>query len=185
MSKVSTDAAKIVGAQPGGLMRALTAASAAAQEAHQKDIQDKLIELNSQTYSSAASYDNVVIIAGYAAFFTLWAGVNKDVTPYCRVVTVTLMGTSLLFYIAWHMLQMLTRQSHEFKRAGVFKHMQDSARFNAEWVSATQAQEVAFQRILRLWPWLFIPSLVLGFGGGIVLTYNALAVALGWPQLTG
>jgi hypothetical protein len=83
------------------------------------------------------------------------------------------------------MLQMITRQSYEFKRAGVFKHMQDPARFNAEWVGATQAQEVAFQRILRLWPWLFIPSLVLGFGGGIVLTYNALAVALGWPQLTG
>lgn len=152
---------------------------------HHEDARDKLIRLSAETYSAAANYDNVVIIAGYAAFFTLWAGTSGDLPRVCRLVTVALMGASLLFYISWHMLQMLTRQYHEFKRAAVFKFMNSPAKFNSEWVKAAQAQDVATNKILRFWIWLFVPSVALGFAGGIVLTYNALAAAFGWPVLTG
>lgn len=185
MSKVAIDAANVIAHQPGGLTRTLMGASAAAQEAHQKDICDKLIELHSKTHTTAAAYDNAVMLAGYVAFFALWAGVDESITLTWRLVTVCLMAISLMCYMGWQVLQMLTRQFYEFKCTAILKSVDDPARFNADWVKASQDYEIAGARLMRFWPILFLPSVVLGFAAAGTLGYNALAIVLGWPQLTG
>lgn len=169
----------------GLLMQALRRASANADEAHQREVRDKLIELHSKTYSTAAAYDNAVILAGYVAFFALWGGVQADVSSVCRLVTVGLMGISLTCYIGWQVLQMLTRQWFEWKCAAIFKMANDPARFNAEWIKAAQDYDIAAARLLRFWPFLFVPALISGFAAATTLSYNALALILEWPQLTG
>jgi hypothetical protein len=186
MAKVSNEAARVVGDQPGPFTRALTAASAAAQEAHQKDICDKLIEIHSKTFSTAAAYDNAVMLGGYVAFFALWGGgVQQSVTPVCRLLTAGLMAISLMCYIGWQILQMLTRQFYEFKCAMILKNAEDPIRFNADWLRAGKDFEIAGARLMRFWPFLFVPAVVLGFAAAGTLGYNALAVVLGWPQLSG
>jgi hypothetical protein len=185
MSKVSRDAATVVGTGKGAFAQALSAASAAAQEAHQKDVRDKLIDLHSKTYSTAAAYDNAVMLGGYVAFFALWGSVQESLTPVCRLATAALMGISLVCYIGWQVIQMLTRQWFEWKCADVFKSAGDPATFNTEWSKASQNHEIATARLMRFWPFLFVPALVFGFAGAIILSYNALAAVFGWPQLTG
>ena len=183
MSKPDQDSPH-AGSGPRPLTRALQAASAKAADDHEKDVRDKLIKLHHDVYSGAAAYDNGVILAGYVAFFALWSGINDDVSSLCRLVTVALMGASLICYIAWHILQMLTRQRFEFKFAEVFNSaVADPQRFNREWNDAAQRQQIAMARLMRFWPFLFVPAVVLGLLGGGVLTYNALAVILTWPEL--
>jgi hypothetical protein len=184
VAKASNEAARVVGEQPGGFMRALTAASAAAQEAHQKDVRDKLIEIHSKTFSTAAAYDNAVMLGGYVAFFALWGGVQQSVTPMCRLLTAGLMAVSLMCYIAWQILQMLTRQFYEFRCAAILKNAHDPVKFNADWLKAGKDFEITGARLMRFWPFLFVPAVLFGFAGAGTLAYNALAVALGWPQLS-
>lgn len=185
MSKASSDAAEVIGTQPRGLMAALSAASVAAQEAHQKDVRDKLIDLHGKTFSTAAAYDNAVMLGGYVAFFALWGGVEQSLPQVCRLLTVGLMSISLMCYIGWNIMQMLTRQFYEFQCASILKNANDPPRFNAEWVKAGQDFEIKSARLMRFWPFLFVPAVVLGFTAAGLIGYNALAVAFDWPQLTG
>lgn len=168
-----------------GLSRAMAGAAKNAEEKHQKDVRDKLIELHTEAFSSAAAYDNAVILAGYVAFFALWAGSAQDVSQLARLVTVSLMGMSLMFYIAWHIMQMLTRQRYEWKLAEAFNFADDPQRFNRMWTETSQKQQIATARLMRFWPWIFVPAVVLGFLAGGILSYNAVAVILHWPQLRG
>lgn len=184
MSKALSESARVVGGE-GVVMRALTAASVAASEAHQKDVRDKLIEIHSKTFSTAATYDNAVMLGGYVAFFALWGGVEQNVTPVCRLLTAGLMAISLMCYIGWQVLQMLTRQSYEFKCAAILQNANDPVRFNTEWIETGKEFQIKGARLMRFWPLLFVPALVLGFIAAGTLGYNALAVVLGWPQLTG
>lgn len=185
MSKATTESANVVGSQPGPFARALNAASAATQEAYQKDVQSKLIDLQSKSTSTAAAYDSAVMLGGYVAFFALWGGVQEDVTTMCRLATVGMMGFSLVCYLAWQVLQMVTRQWYEWKLVAVFNLAADPAKFNSAWLTVSQEHGVATAKVMRFWPWLFIPALLFGLAGGITLSYNALAVAFGWSQLTG
>ena len=176
VSKVAGDAPRVVGPR-------ITAAPVGMGPTHEEEIRDRLVKLQSEIFSGATAYDNGVILAGYVAFFALWAGTVKDVSHLCRLLSVALMGGSLLCYVTWHVVQMLTRQRFEWKMSAVFKFAGDPVRFNREWMKTAQEQEIATVRLMRFWPWLFIPALTLGFMAGGVLTYNALAVILGWPQL--
>lgn len=164
---------------------ALRAASERAAEDHQKLIRDRLIQQASDTFGYAATYDNAVVIAGYAAFFALWAGTAADINQFARLSTVGIMGVSLMLYISWQFLQMLTRQRYEHKRAAIFNHAADPARFNADWLENEKSHGIAQMRVMRLWPFFFLPSVVLGLLAGVILAYNSLAAAFGWPQLTG
>jgi hypothetical protein len=156
-----------------------------AEEGEAEKVRERLIALSSETYGHAAAYDNAVIIAGYAAFFALWSGVANDITPMARLVTVALMGVSLVLYISWHMIQMLTRQYADRERAAAFAHVGNPETFDQLWKEAEQRRGIALQRTLRFWPFIFVPSLAFGLAGATTLAYNALAVVLGWPQLTG
>jgi uncharacterized membrane protein YedE/YeeE len=164
---------------------ALKAAGERAAEEHQKLIRDRRIKYASDLYGYASAYDNAVVIAGYAAFFALWAGTAGDIDRFARLVTVGMMGISLMCYISWQFAQMLTRQKFEFEKVATFKFEQDAARFNEAWADIERRHENAQNQAMRFWPWFFLPSVALGMLAGLTLSYNALAVAFGWPQLTG
>ena len=89
------------------------ALKAATAEQARKDaelLQERYIEFHASMYSSTSSYDNAIILAGFAAFFALWAGTGDDIPRFARLVTVALMGIALMAYIAVTVGQMLLRQ---------------------------------------------------------------------------
>jgi hypothetical protein len=87
-------------------------------------------------------------------------------------------------YIAWQILQMLTRQFYEFRCAAILKNAHDPVKFNADWLKTGKDFEITGARLMRFWPFLFVPAVLFGFAGAGTLAYNALAVALGWPHLS-
>lgn len=154
-----------------------------ARESEDRRLRERFVALSSEAYGQAAAYDNAIIVAGYAAFFALWSGSAGDITRLARVTTLALMGISLLLYITWHMIQMLTRQSFDRERAAAFAFQNDFQKFDELWKDVERRRGIGLQRVLRFWPYIFIPSLVSGFAGAAVLTYSALSVVLGLPQL--
>lgn len=80
---------------------------------------------------------------------------------------------------------MVTRQWSEWRLLAAFKFASDPARFNSEWQRVSKQGEEATLKVMRFWPFLFWPALGFGMAGGTTLSYNALAIVFGWPQLAG
>ena len=169
------------------LQDALRAANEEAQRKQAEKLKEHYVEYHSSLYSTAATYDNAVILGGFAAFFALWAGTADDIPRLARLITVALMGVSLMLYMAVTIGQMLHRQFHlEWKRGDLFDRFgSDPVRFNEEWVKLDKIWQIQVGRMMRPASLASFASIGFGFAAALILTYNALGVAFGWPVLTG
>lgn len=169
------------------LQDSLRAANEIAEQAEAERIKEHYVEYHSSLYSTAATYDNAVILGGFVAFFALWAGTAEDIPRFARLVTMGLMGVSLMLYMAVTIGQMLHRQFHlEWKRGELFeKYGSDAKRFNEEWTILDKAWQMQSGRVMRVAALSSFLSIGFGFVAGILLAYNALGVAFGWPVLVG
>lgn len=156
------------------------------REEAQRELEKRYLEYYASVYSSTASYDRAIILAGFAAFFTLWSSTAEDIPSFARLVTVALMGISLMSYIAVTVGQMLLRQFHlEWKQASLF-----SPPVDIEGLGAALARiETDYSRRHATLSPVFVAgfwlSLATGFLAAILLTYSAFAVAFKWPVLVG
>lgn len=169
------------------LQDALKRASEKAQREQKEQLRDLYVEYHSSLYSTAAAYDNAIILGGFAAFFALWAGTADDLPRLARLVTVALMGVSLMAYVAVTVGQMLLRQWHlEWRRGELFgSHWNDPEKFIDAWDAIGADYDRRSGTYLRAFLGGFWISLLTGFCAALILAYNALAVAFGWPVLTG
>lgn len=169
------------------LQQALRDASEQRRQADAQVIKDHYLEYHHSLYSTAAIYDNAVILAGFAAFFALWAGIAGDLPKFARLIDVALMGVSLMAYVAVTIGQMLQRQFFlEWKRGALFSaYADDAQRFVEEWDAIGLAYEGQTDRTMQLAIGGFWLSLGSGFAAAVLLSYTALGVAFGWPVLTG
>ncbi|MDF7774895.1 hypothetical protein P1X14_06540 [Sphingomonas sp. AOB5] len=143
-------------------------------------------KFSGEQWSSANTYDAAIIVAGYGAFFALWAGVSDDITPFARVTTAFLMGISIALYIVWTMGVMVARHHHDREFAASMVKTQKPEEAFLEWDAIERKQMNFLQWIQRrLWMPFFGVTVLLGISGGLILIYNCLAVAAGLPQLTG
>jgi hypothetical protein len=66
----------------------------------------------SRLLEASSSYNQVVVLAGYAGFFTIWSTVRTDVPHWLLLLSGGLMGLSLIVYVAWTVYGMvLSRNS--------------------------------------------------------------------------
>ena len=154
---------------------------------HAEAFKEHYVEYHSSLFSSTAAYDNTVILGGFLAFFALWAGAADDIPRFARLVTVALMGVSLMLYMAVTIGQMLHRQFHlEWRRGELFeKYGTDAVRFNEEWVALDKVWQMQSGKVMRPAAMSSFISIAFGFAAGLGLSYNALGVAFGWPVLVG
>lgn len=168
------------------LQEALRATAEAHRQAQAKLLEERLLEYHASLYSKASAYDNAVILAGFAAFFALWAGTADDIPRFARLITVAMMGVSLMSYVAVTIGQMLLRQYHlEWRQANLFHTHSDPESFNKAWNDVQTDFDRRQAGIARLATSGFWLSLATGFAAGLTLAYNVLAIAFGWPALTG
>lgn len=143
-------------------------------------------KFSGEQWSLASAYDSAITVAGYGAFFGLWAGVAKDITPVARAATAFLMGTSLLLYILWTLGSMVARHRFDAQFAASMKKNQDAATAFLEWDAIERTKQAYLLWVQsRFWLPVFGTTVFLGLSGTLVLIYNSLAVATGLPQLTG
>lgn len=76
-----------------------------------KDEQDKkietLIKVLSALYDKAAAYTNLIMVAGYAGFFAVWANMKGFMTPTEMRLSALSMIFSLLIFVLWEVTKMI------------------------------------------------------------------------------
>lgn len=147
---------------------------------------ERRLKFVSEAWGYASAYDTAITIAGYGAFFALWAGVADDVTSAARATTATLMGISLLLYIGWTITMMMARHLHDREFIASITKAQTAADAIAEWDRVETRKRDNLIRIQhRFWMPVFGGAVGTALAGTLTLVYNCLAIATGLPQLTG
>jgi hypothetical protein len=146
-------------------------------------IYERRLRLIESSWDKASAYDNAITVAGYAAFFALWSGVADDVAPPARTLTAALMGVSLLLYISWTILVMVTRHAHDRAFAATINRTQAPIDAINEWDAIERKRTQALVTVQRFWLPVFGTSLLTGVGGALVLIWSCFSRALGLPPI--
>ncbi|QMW22888.1 hypothetical protein [Sandaracinobacteroides saxicola] len=151
-----------------------------------KLIFDKQLEYASLTDSAAKNYNNIIIVAGYAAFFALWSGVAGHMETQAKLWTVILMCVSLTSFIIWNVVLMIVQIEAVSLIGKAFKSVDNEEVFLKAWQSA-QNERYKYSVLSQKWLWAptFYVSLTTGLLAAVLLGYNALCEIVGvhgWPR---
>jgi len=122
-------------------------------------------ELLSHIYGKATAYTNLIIIAGYVAFYSMW-GSMKDHLPREWMLTAGLLITlSVILFVSVEIYKMILTGLHYKK---VNKVLNDDQTERA--ISTIQQLEQEFnRRMYGFWLLMLIPTIITGIGSGIIL----------------
>jgi hypothetical protein len=136
------------------------------------------LKLVDEAYGKAAAYDTAITVAGYGAYFALWSGVAHDVGAVVRNGSAALMGVSLLLYIGWTMLGMLTRHRYDEEFVASIQRTQPVADAILEWDAVERKKQKAQLGLQRWWAPVYGSSVISGVLGALLLVFGCLAVVL-------
>lgn len=71
------------------------------------DKRDWLLKATSTLYDKASSYTNLIMAAGYAAYFAMWSNTAPLISHCLARVSAALMLVSLLAFIFWEVAKMI------------------------------------------------------------------------------
>jgi hypothetical protein len=125
-------------------------------------------ELLSASFSQAQAYTNIVLGAGYAGFFAVWAFTRDYLSDLQVLWSALLMSFSLIAFVAFEVYKSFFTSR---TLLGLAETVQDESKFVerlAEWKREMHHRQLEFGRI---WATTFWFAVVTGFGGGLVLLY--------------
>jgi ABC-type multidrug transport system fused ATPase/permease subunit len=147
------------------LGKAIESISKSQAEAIAQQQMEAIKEIIAHTYGKAQSYANVIIVAGYAAFFTMWASVKSDLPTIPMLISGLLMTISILLFVITEIITMLSTSRYfrtlqeklaQMPSLDVLKEIKEAEKQNA-------------QSQYHTWAILFYPSLLTGVISGIIL----------------
>jgi len=145
------------------------------QERLSKEFIDRAVQVQSQLFDKAATYNNIVVTLGYAGFFAIWNFIKRDIHVWDNLLVAGLLGMSLLIFIAW---TVFSNMRLSVRNIGIAKilgsdSLSDTSKLNelrhidAKWNKSDL-------RYYGAWYWVFLISVVSGFSAGILLLVLAL-----------
>lgn len=148
------------------------------QAAHDKRIED-LIKILSALYDKAAAYANLIMAAGYAAFFAVWANMKSFMSPTQMRVSAIAMTVSLVVFVAWELTKMIRTAFNLRKQLELTKV--DQQQFVPKLLEY-QKEERAFNvRFLSSWSYVLVAAIVPALIAVAVLLY-AFLTGLLWDS---
>ena len=135
------------------------------------------IKVFTAIYSSARAYTNVVILAGYAAFFAAWGFLRNDIAHRASLWALFLMMVSAAVFVAFEVGKMIwiSTLTRRFSK-GLYNGNPLAALEN---LRKNEQREAVF--IGRIWIWALIGTLVPGFTAFGVLAWNLVGALLHEP----
>lgn len=153
-----------------------------AQEALQDTYDRKLIANQASLFEKSQAYNNVILTLGYAGMFAIWNFIRDQMDPWDMKLIALLIGSSLVLFIGWTIFQMVliarAAVAHSAVLAQVFPTMDEHIEAITECEAAVRRGALRFQRV---WLWIFIPTVVLGFAAAVCLLSLLLAGVLEIP----
>ncbi|HEY8085003.1 MAG TPA: hypothetical protein VIE69_05310 [Methylophilaceae bacterium] len=115
-----------------------------------KDRQEWLLKATSLLYDKSASYTNLIMVAGYAAYFAMWSNTVSLISACLARVSAALMLISLITFIFWEVTKMILIALNNKNLAQV------SLAPLSEFQSMLQAQQLKENRLMarlaKAWP---------------------------------
>jgi hypothetical protein len=123
-------------------------------------------QLTERLQSNAMSYTNLIIVAGYAGFFTFWATLAKELPHWLYSLTGFLIMVSLLTFIGWEIFKMIWNAIY----LNSIQKQLTAEPPSAATLKNFQAAISKFERSAnRVWIWFLIPSVMFGLSAGLCL----------------
>jgi hypothetical protein len=147
-------------------------------EKQQVEVGEKIVETQikilTTSYDKAAAYNNVVIIAGYAAYFGLWSLTKTYITRDQAMWSALLMGSSMATFVFFQVFQMMFVSHSLHKKYLTFSEKirgKPAPEVLAELKKLEEGGKRATLRFLPIWRIHLLVAVSTGLLGFLVLGY--------------
>lgn len=139
-----------------------------AQKKQQDDRVDVIVKIMSALYDKAAAYTNLIIVAGYIGFFTVWGNMKDTLSEGEMLLSAFCITFSLVFFVFWEVVKMIINSS---VYRGLIEVINAPPNQFEEKLQEQQKSEQRLQiRLLRAWFVILILTVVPGvIGAGVLL----------------
>ena len=130
-----------------------------------KDI-GALMELNEKLMTHATNYTNLVMVAGYAGFFGLWATLVGRLPDWLYALCGLLALLSLLLFVSWEIIKMVWGSLHMRRTNDMITKPVRGTKPLDLVIAASALHSV---RVQKIWLWFLIPTVVFGIAAALLL----------------
>lgn len=134
---------------------------------------DRYVSAQAEVFSKARDYTNIIIVAGYAAFFGIWAGMASDLPQRVRLIAGGLMAISLVLFVTWELITMHGRVAAGRRLGNVLREAAYPDDFEEKWNAALAENHREDLKVARYWAWIFYPTCFTGLLGGCAIAVAA------------
>jgi hypothetical protein len=131
---------------------------------------DIMIKVASTLYDKAVAYTNVIILAGYAAFFTVWSNMKARMSHTEMLVAAFCITFSLVFFVFWEVTKMIINSKSLTGLLNVLKA--PSQEFDQRLAELQKADHKLNIRLLQFWIVFLIFTVVPGLIAAAVLLWS-------------
>lgn len=103
----------------------------------------------SRMLEASSGYNQIVVLGGYAGFFTIWSATAAELPRWLVLVSGALMGLSLIVYVGWTVYGMVLRSNFMQRMMGEIKKGPDG--FLARVQAAEAEGAIAVAHYMRFW----------------------------------
>lgn len=146
-------------------------------ERFKKDVVDTLIKVQTAAFTSAMAYTNLIIVGGYAAFFTIWSFMKDKLPETAMVWAALLMTISAILFVSFETYKMIINGRMIFALGRIQKVPPEQFKEGlAEWERDQQRLVATHAKV-----WAVTLILVVGTGhsGVCILVYQFVSKLLG------
>ena len=137
------------------------------EEKFKKDTMEFYNSFIANAYDKGSKYTNLIIVAGYASFFTFWSNVRNEVNIIDARLSVIYVVISVSFFIAWEILQMIV-SSVTLQKLYKLNDV-PPAEFKIQMEQRKSAIKKSEASCGRFWIYQLLITISFGFSGAAIL----------------
>jgi cation transport ATPase len=124
-----------------------------------------LMQLNEKQMISAATYTNLILVAGYAGFFGFWSTLSPRLPLWLYSLCGLLALLSLMLFVSWEVIKMIWSGFHIAKTNSMIKTIGGE-----KVLQLFEASQLQYQiRSQRVWWAFLLPTVLSGLAAGFLL----------------
>ena len=131
---------------------------------------DVMIKVASALYDKAVAYTNVIILAGYAALFTVWSTMKAKMSHAEMLVAAFCITFSLVFFVFWEVTKMIVNSKSLTGLLNVLKAPPQE--FDQRLAELQKADQRLNIKLLRFWIVILVFTVVPGLIAAAVLLWS-------------
>lgn len=143
----------------------------------QKEEQDKrvevIIKVTSALFDKSSAYFNIIIVAGYVAFFTVWKIMQHLMSKEAMLWSALLISISCLVFIMWQIIVLIIHTLNSKMLAHAFQGPPETLMKRIE--ECQQRQSLNNIRLMKYWIWQLLLTVLPGLAGAIIMINSFLS----------